>query len=254
MECDTWDPRSRRWFAIPALIVLTMSVSACGSNAERTAVCDRSLGLEYEFAAINQTLDDIARASAQQLANTFAVTLATLTTLFDLGPSSIRSDFDLLLDVYTSLAASIEATGWSGEVAVSDPVVIKARAELVSNDVVEARDAVRSYAVKNCSVELGGDIGRFQGTATTLPNPAVPDENAPDPNTGFDNENTIASSYGYFVAEQFNLAITNEQAICIGRAITDQAQLDLQAVDNAYTEFVSATLVKCGVEATLSSS
>lgn len=231
-----------------------MSVSACSSNAERTAVCDRSLGLEYEFSAINQTLDDIALASPQQLANTFAVTLATLTTLFDLGPSSLRSDFDLLLYVYTSLAASIEATGWNGEVAVSDPIVIKARVELVSNDVVEARDAVRSYAFNNCSAELGGDIGQFEGTATTLPSPAVPDENAPDPTTGFDNEDTIASSYGYFVAEQFHLAITNDQAICIGQSIMDQAQLDLRTVDNAYTEFISTTLTKCGVEADLTGS
>lgn len=231
---------------------MVLTLSACSSRAERAAVCDRSVGLENELSTVSQTLDDISNASPQQLANTFSVTLSTLSTLADLGPSSLRNDFQILLGAYESLAASIEATGWNGEVAVSDPVVNKARTLLVSNDVVEARDAVRSYSKNNCSSDLNLDSGQFQGTPTTLPNPAVPNVNAPDPTTGFDNEDSIASSYGYYVAEQYNLAITNEQAICIGRALTEQAIVNLQGSDNAYTQLISATLVTCGVDADIS--
>lgn len=246
--------REFRFGAWSWLVVLTLTLSACGSAAERVAVCDRSVGLEHEFAAVSQTLDDLAIAPSQQLVSTFAVTLATLTTLLDLGPSSLRNDFGLLLDVYESLAASIEAIGWNGQVAVSDPVVMEARAQLISNEVVEARNAVRSYAIENCSTNFVGSNEAFQGTPTTLPNPVVPSDNAPDPTTGFDKENTIASSFGYYVAEQYNLAITNEQAICIGLALTEQALSDLKKADNAYTEFVSATLTECGVEGNISGS
>lgn len=235
-------------------MVLVLALGACSSVAERAVVCDRSIGLENEFSSVNQTLEDIAVASPQQLTNTFAVAVATLTTLFDLGPSSLRDDFGLLLDAYESLAASIEATGWNGQVAVSDPVVMEARAQLISNEVVEARNAVRSYAIENCSANLVGSNEAFQGTPTTLPNPVVPSDNAPDPTTGFDNENTIASSFGYYVAEQYNLAITNEQAICIGLALTEQALSDLKKADNSYTQLVSATLTECGVEANISGS
>lgn len=234
-------------WTVSTLIALTLS--ACSSNAEQAAVCDRAVGLQNEFSAVSQTLDDIAITSPQQLANTFAVILATLTTLADLGPSSLRSDFGLLLTTYEYLAASIEATGWNGQVAVSDPVVIKARTEFVSNEVVEARDAVHLYAINNCSAELGRELETFQGVPTTLPNPVVPDENAPEPTTGFDEDDTIASSYGYYVAEQYNLAITNEQAICIGTVLTEQAILDLQKADDAYAQLISATLVTCGVNA-----
>lgn len=236
------------------LTVLALILGGCSSGAERAAVCERSLGLQNELAAVAQTLDDIADASPQQLANTFAVTIATLTTLSDLGPSSLRSDFGVLLGVYETLAASIEATGWNGAVAVSDRIVIEARAQLISNDAFEARNSIRSYAIKNCSTELGADIEKFQGIPTTLPNPVVPDENAPDPTTGFDKDDSIASSYGYYVAEQYNLAVTNEQAICIGRILMEQATMDLQQVDDSYTEFISATLTKCGVEANISGS
>ena len=102
--------------------------------------------------------------------------------------------------------------------------------------------------------DLALPIEQFQGSATTLPNPTIADENAPDPTTGFDNDDSIASSYGYFVAGQYNLAITNEQAICIGRVFNEQAILDPRAADNAYTQFVSSTLVACGVEANISGS
>ncbi len=233
---------------------LVALLSGCSSSAERKALCERSAELENELSVVSQTVDDISNASPQQLANTFAVTISTLTTLHDLGPSTLRSDFGLLLGVYESLGASIEATGWEGSVAENDRVVIAARSGLLSNPVVEARDSIRSYVIDNCSLEFDFRDDQFQGAATTLPDPAIADENAPDPTTGFDNDDSIASSYGYYVAEQYNLAVTNEEAICIGQAFTEQAIVDPQAVDDAYTEFVTTTLNTCGVETNISGS
>lgn len=246
--------RLKRFGALTLGLGLVVALSGCSSTAERKALCERSTGLENELSVVSKTVDDISNASPQQLANTFAVTISTLTTLHDLGPSSLRNDFGLLLGVYESLGASIEATGWNGSVAESDRVVIAARAGLLSNPVIEARDSIRSYVVDNCLLDFDFGNDQFQGAATTLPNPAIADENAPDPTNGFDNDDSIASSYGYFVAEQYNLAVTNEQAICIGQAFTEQAIEDPQAADDAYTEFVATTLNACGVEANISGS
>lgn len=220
------------------LTCFVIGLSGCSSIAERKALCDRSAGLENELSVVGQVVDDIANATPQQLANTFTVTIATLATLHDLGPSSLKTDFGLLLAVYQSLGAAIEATGWDGSVAGADRVVNAVRDGLLSNAVIEARDSIRTYVIDNCSTGFSIENDQFEGTATTLPNPAIADENAPDPTTGFDNDDSIASSYGYFVAEQFNLAITNDQAICIGRTFADQAISDPQAADDAYIEFV----------------
>lgn len=244
----------RKLASLVSLTSLAVALSGCSSIAERKALCDRSAGLENELSVVGQIVDDIANATPQQLANTFTVTIATLATLHDLGPGSLRTDFGLLLGVYQSLGAAIEATGWDGSVAVGDRVVIAARDGLLSNAVIEARDAIRTYVIDNCSTGFNIENDQFEGVATTLPNPAIADENAPDPTTGFDNDDSIASSYGYFVAEQFNLAITNDQAICIGRTFAEQAISDPQAADDAYIEFVSATLIACGVEADISDS
>ena len=249
---DERSPIGRR--RLRFVTVMMTILAGCTSNIDRAALCDRSVGLENELATVNQMLDDIVNSSPLQLSNTFEITLATLTTLGDLGPSSLRSDFDVLLQVYELLATAIEATGWNGEVAMEDPGVRKARTRLVASDVIGARESVHTYVRKNCSERDVNNGEEFQGTPTTLPNPDIPADNAPDPTTGFDNENTITSSYGYYVAEQYNLAVTNDQAICIGRALTEQAQLDLRSVDSAYIEFVSATLAKCGVEADISGS
>lgn len=245
----------RRRLAVRVLLGgLIVALSSCSSMTERKAVCDRAVGLDNELSVISRVVDDIANATPEQLANTFSVTIATLSTLYDLGPSSLRSDFGLLLGVYQSLGASIEATDWNGSLAVSDRVVVAARAGLTSNAVIGARDSIRSYVIDNCSTEFDVNNEQFQGSPSTLPNPFIQDENAPDPTTGFDNDDSIASSYGYFVAEQYNLAITNDQAICVGKLFAEQAIVDPQAADDAYTEFVSATLAACGVEANISGS
>ena len=246
--------RVKRLGALTLGLGLVATLSGCSSATERRALCERSAGLENELSVISQTVEDISSASPQQLANTFSVTISTLTTLHDLGPSSLRSDFGLLLGVYESLGASIEATGWEGSIAESDRVVIAARAGLLSNPVIEARESIRSYVADNCSLDLDFGNDQFPGVATTLPNPAIADENAPDPTTGFDNDDSITSSYGYFVAEQYNLAVTNEQAICIGQQFIEQAIVDPRAADDAYTEFVATTLNTCGVEANISGS
>lgn len=229
-------------------------LSGCSSIAERKALCDRSVGLENELSVVGQMVEDISNVTPQQLANTFTVTIATLATLHDLGPSSLKTDFGLLLGIYQSLGSAIEAAGWNGSVAAGDRVVIAARNGLLSNAVIEARDSIRIYVIDNCSTGFSIENDQFEGSATTLPNPAIADENAPDPTTGFDNDDSIASSYGYFVAEQFNLAITNDQAICIGRKFAEQAISDPQAADDAYIEFVSETLLECGVLANISES
>ncbi len=247
-------PGSKKFASVIALMCLVVGLNGCSSIAERKALCDRSAGLENELSVVGQIVDDIANATPQQLANTFTVTIATLATLHDLGPSSLRRDFGLLLAAYQSLGSAIEATGWDGSVAAGDRVVNAARDALISNAVIESRDSIRTYVIDNCSTGFSIENDQFEGTATTLPNPPIADENAPDPTTGFDNDDSILSSYGYYVAEQFNLAITNDQAICIGREFTEQAISDPKAADDAYIEFVSATLLACGVEANISGS
>lgn len=246
--------RIRRLATCIALGVLVVALTSCSSMAERKAVCDRAAGLDNQLSVISRIADDISNISPEQLANTFSVTIGTLSTLYDLGPSSLRSDFGLLLGVYQNLGNAIEATGWNGPVATIDRIVLAARASLSANPVIEARDSIRLYVIDNCLTEFDIDGDPFQGSPTTLPDPAIQDENAPDPLTGFDNDDSISASYGYFVAEQYNLAITNEQAICIGNLFVEQAIIDPQAADDAYTEFVSATFATCGVEADISGS
>lgn len=242
--------RSNALVSVIAFLIL----SGCGTGTERNAVCDRSNRLNNELSTVNQVLNDIVDASPQQLANSFTVALSTLTTLSELGASALRDDFKVLFNGYDSVARSIEATQWNGAVAVNDPDVIDARSKLLSTETVQANDAIRSYMVKNCALEFEITGGQFPGVPTTLPNPVVGTDNAPEPTTGYDNEDSIASSYGYFVAEQFDLALTNDQAICVGRILNENALVDLQGTDSAYTQFISAALKECGVDANISGS
>lgn len=233
--------------ALPLLVVLATILGACSSASERSALCDRSQRLENEFVLVEQTLDDISTTTPQQLANTFVVTLATLNTLYEFGPSTLRGELALLLEVYESLAASIEATGWNGSISAKNPAVIESRTQLIRSDATEARQALRSFVSKSCQLKVGAEDEQFHATPTTLSDPDVVSDDVPEPSTGFDDDDTIASSYGYFVAEQNNLAITKQEALCIGRILLEEALLDLQKVDETYTQLVAATFIRCGV-------
>ena len=69
----------------------------------------------------------------------------------------------------------------------------------------------------------------------------------PDINYGFDNEETAIKSYAYLIAEQRGLAITPEQAICLGTRMINVAQGDPTISDAVFEATLTATFNECGI-------
>jgi hypothetical protein len=68
-------------------------------------------------------------------------------------------------------------------------------------------------------------------------------------NTGFDNEATALRSYGYFIAEQYGIAITQPQAECVGTAFTEDAQEVIDETDEQYRSRLRGIFVSCEIDA-----
>jgi hypothetical protein len=69
----------------------------------------------------------------------------------------------------------------------------------------------------------------------------------PDINYGFDNEETAIKSYAYFIAEQRGLAISPDQALCLGTRMINVAQNDPTLSDAIFEATLNATFNECGI-------
>ena len=222
---------------------------SCSPGARRDALCQSAAGLESEIALVDQTMNDLGAATPTQIENTLLVVGASLASLLDLGPTELKSDFAALNDAYDRLNLALAEVGYDGAVALSDSAVDRALQVFSMNDFVKPHAKILEYVAANCELDLQPGINQLNAPNMTLPNPVLSADDAPDPTTGFDNDKSVDAAYGYYVAQQFSLAITNEQAICLGREMTASARKDLSQSDNEYVQLVNDGLKLCGVDA-----
>jgi len=206
-------------------------------------------GLESELALVDQTMQDLGVATPNQIENTLRVVGASVASLIDLGPTELKDDFAAISDAYDTLDFALADVGYIGVVALSDSVVDQALRQFSQDEFVKAHANILEFVAANCELNLQPGINELDTPNTTLPNPVLSTDNAPDPTTGFDNDDSVDAAYGYYVAQQYGLAITNEQALCLGRAMTTSALKDLSQSEIAYAQLVNNSLKQCGVDA-----
>ena len=212
-------------------------------------MCQRAAGLGSEFALVDQTIQDLATATPSQIENTQLVVGASISSLIDLGPTELKGDFAAINDTYDTLALALADVGFDGAVALSDSAVDQALQNFSNDKFVTAHANILEFVAANCELNLQPGINKLNAPNTTLPNPVLSADNAPDPTTGFDNDDSVDAAYGYYVAQQYRLAITNEQALCLGRALTSSALKDLSQSESGYVQLVNDSLKLCGVDA-----
>jgi hypothetical protein len=177
----------------------------------------------------------------------FAVLLSSLDAIGNVAPVELVDQFSQVERAYHSVSIALQNVYWEGSVGVSDAAVLDSIEDLSRTDNVDALTDVRSYVEDSCQIELQSGVNKTPGDAVDLPAPSVVVEPQPDLNTGFDNEESALRSYAYFVAEQFGLTLTPEQALCAGEILSDKIINEGTLTDAAYEALVSSTFEKCNV-------
>ncbi len=234
---------------MPIAVIGAVLLASCSTGPRRDALCQRAAGLQSEFALVDQTMHDLGVATPTQIENTLRVVGASVASLIDLGPTELKDDFAAIKDAYDTLVMALADVGYNGAVALSDSVVDQALRQFSQDEFVKAHANILEFVTTNCELNLQPGINELNAPNTTLPNPVLATDNAPDLTTGFDNDDSVDAAYGYYVAQQYGLAITNEQALCLGRAMTASALKDLSQSDNGYAQLVNNSLKQCGVDA-----
>jgi hypothetical protein len=167
-----------------------------------------------------------------------------LLTLNDIAPYEIQSDFERVSRFYTELSIALQNVYWDGNIGATDIAVQRAISNMTRND-----NKVRDFIKDKCSVELTKNINNVPGDLPEMPEASLIVEPQPDVNTGFDNEQTALRSYGYFVAEQFGIALTQIQAECVGIRFTEDAQQPIDETDDQYRARLRAIFAACDIAA-----
>lgn len=222
---------------------------ACGVSDEVAAVCSRASDFESSMVAVDQSIEDLSVVAPRQLQSSFAVFLGSLLTLNDIAPYEIQDDFERVSRFYTELSIALQNVYWDGNIGATDVAVQRAISNMTRNDNIQSLENVRDFIKNKCSVELTKNINNAPGDLPEIPEASLIVEPQPDVNTGFDNEATALRSYGYFIAEQYGIAITQPQAECVGTAFTEDAQEVIDETDEQYRSRLRGIFVSCEIDA-----
>ena len=222
---------------------------ACGVSDEVAAVCSRASDFESSMVAVDQSIEDLSVVAPRQLQSSFAVFLGSLLTLNDIAPYEIQDDFERVTRFYKELSIALQNVYWDGNIGATDVAVQRAISNMTRNDNIQSLENVRDFIKNKCSVELTKNINNAPGDLPEIPEASLIVEPQPDVNTGFDNEATALRSYGYFIAEQYGIALTQPQAECVGIAFTEDAQEVIDETDEQYRSRLRGIFVSCEIDA-----
>ena len=234
----------RRLFAISMSAVV---LASCSESQETRAVCSHAAELESSLVATAVAVDSFSTISQRQLQSTVAVLTGTLSIIYDVAPSSVKPEVEQTMRSYEELSVALQNVYWDGKVAEVDANVQNAIENLVRNDNVESLEALRSFIAEQCKVEITKDINAAPGDDQSVSSTSVVVDPQPDINYGFDNEQTAIKSYAYFIAEQRGLAITSEQALCLGARMISVAESNPTLSDAIYEATLTAAFSECGI-------
>ena len=224
------------------------SLVSCGQNAETESLCLLSARWNAASTQVATILTDLETAPKGQIRVTMSEAVATLIALNDVAPREIKNEVELLLNVYGSLSDALEAINWEGSASQQDAAVTSSGVRLASEEIQKSQTDLASFIVDNCSVSIDNPVNQFPKVGTTLPSPVIQEDDAPEPPASFDNEETIARAFGYVVVERFGVAITDDQANCVGTELLASTSSDASAIDLTYWQMLQSIFNLCDVQ------
>lgn len=225
-----------------------LGLYACGQNAETKSVCQLSSRWNQTSADVATVLRDLGSLPAGQIRDTMQQVVLILQEFNEVAPREIRDDVELLLNTYGALSDALEAIDWDGSVASRDAAVTSTGVRLASDEIQSAQTNFANFISDNCSVEIENAVNQFPNVGSTLPDPLILDDAETNVGATADNEDSVARAFGYVVVERFGVAITDDQASCVGDALLGATSGDSSIVDLTYWEMLQEIFNVCEVK------
>jgi len=225
-----------------------LGVGACGQSAETRSVCQLSSRWNQTSADVATVLKELGSLPAGQIRDTMLEVVSNLQAFSEIAPREIRNDVELLLNTYGALSDALEAIEWDGSAANQDAAVTSAGVRLASDEIQNAQADFARFISDNCLVEIGNAVNQFPNVGSTLPDPVIPSDDEKNLDVSADNEDSVARAFGYVVVERFGLAITDDQANCVGSALLAATSGDSSIIDMTYWDMLQQIFNSCDVK------
>ncbi|MFM9094533.1 MAG: hypothetical protein ACKORD_06610 [Acidimicrobiaceae bacterium] len=225
-----------------------LGLAACGQSAETRSVCQLSSRWNQTSADVATVLKDLGSIPAGRIRDTMLEVVSNLQSFSEIAPREIRNDVELLLNTYGALSDALEAIEWDGSVASRDAAVTSTGVRLASDEIQSAQTNFAKFISDNCSLEIENAVNQFPNVGSTLPDPVIIGDDETNLDAGADNEESVARAFGYVVVERFGVAITDDQASCVGDALLGATSADSSTVDLTYWEMLQEIFDTCEVK------
>lgn len=233
--------------------VLVVSVlSGCSRAEEVSALCRRAPELESSLVAVNDGVAELGSASSVVLQSSFAVLLDTLAVMLEVPPREAKSNLETVERAYREVSIALRNVYWDTSLAVNDDNVRISLENLSRADNVSALDDLKDVIANLCASDISSGAPLIAGDATTLPAPLPVVEPLDEYEYLFDDEPSAMASYGYLVASGRSVSLSETEATCVGKAVTDASQSAV-LTDEQFAEVVEDALVFCTASAVTSS-
>lgn len=241
--CKRFSQRTfTRWLLAILFAVLTTS---CSQSADTDAVCDSADRWNSASTGFAEISSDLESTSPGRLREVFSELVSTLSSMSEFAPPRIYVSIAKLAETYESFASALEAIDWQGGMIAKDAAATSAAVRLASDEIELAQADLGEFIDTECQVVIENVINKLPSEGTTLPDPLVQDENQELPDVSADNEQSVTASFGFLVVERFGVAITNEQALCIGTALINKNIINNSQLDKNYWNMVQQTFDEC---------
>lgn len=226
-------------------VALVVLVAACTGAQEAAALCRLVPSLESSLVTVRAQLGTLSTTVPSELESSVFGLISTLENMNEFPPQEVAGDLATLLRAYEELAVSLRNVYWDGSIGATDPAVASSIAHLERSDNVAALASIRAYVERECETTLPGPVGAPAIDATTLPAPPPVVEPLDEGDQIYDAEASRLRSFGYLIAGSVGMAITSEQALCVGRWVGESFDELGADSDRVYKEAVQNAMQAC---------
>ena len=220
---------------------------SCSSETE--ALCSSNISISDYVASFSQGLDNFSEDRYSQLrSESNAAYERTVNAVTDDVISVEATSVATTISAFISVMDTVD---WDVTRALDISEAIAAAEALGSESTLRQANAVEGQLVTRCG--LPSSIAPPNNAENTLPMAPIPSPTATDPIVSPLDDSSELTVVGKMIATQFGLTITDNEATCLGLALSDTYDVSSPDTDNAqYQRQFQRAFDSCGIDFTIS--
>ena len=220
---------------------------SCSSETE--ALCSSNISISDYVASFSQGLDNFSEDRYSQLrSESNAAYERTVNAVTDDVISVEATSVATTISAFISVMDTVD---WDVTRALDISEAIAAAEALGSESTLRQANAVEGQLVTRCG--LPSSIAPPNNAENTLPMAPIPSPTATDPIVSPLDDSSELTVIGKMIATQFGLTITDNEATCLGIALSDTYDVSSPDTDNAqYQRQFQRAFDNCGIDFTIS--